>query len=155
MRTPQALAPAIISVIVFILMRFRPFSLIQYVCVFVLIHFRERFQIDSFSMKTEGLNASKCVRFQNENALVWTGLLSTWALKNLNVNICHCTVLKSSCFVRTARDAKISVNTSLNPHIKYGIFRKAPFRLSILELGQVFNSLHVIPFSQRGGRFWS
>ena len=32
-----------------------------------MIHFRERFQIDSFSMKTEGLNASKCMRFQNEN----------------------------------------------------------------------------------------
>ena len=56
MRTPQAHAPAIISVIVFILMRFRPSSLIQYVCVFVLIHFRERFQIGLFSMKTEGLN---------------------------------------------------------------------------------------------------
>ena len=59
---------------------------------------------------------------------------------DLYVNICHGTLLKSSCFVRTARDAKISVNTSLNPHIKYGIFRKAPFRLSVLELRQMFNS---------------
>ena len=42
-----------------------------HVCVFVLIHFQERFQIDAFSMKTlsvlvwtEGLNGSKCTRFQ-------------------------------------------------------------------------------------------
>lgn len=72
------------------------------------------------------------------------------------MNICHGTLLKSSCFVRTARDAKISVNTSLNPHIKYGIFRKAPFRLSVLELwGRCLIVLHTIAFSQRGGRFWS
>ena len=61
----------------FILMRFR------YVCVFVLIHFQERFQIDAFSMKmlsvlvwTEGLNAYKYVRFQTKPLrvrLVWTG----------------------------------------------------------------------------------
>ena len=58
-------------------MRFR------YVCVFVLIHFQERFQIDAFSMKTlsvlvwtEGLNAYKYVRFQTKPLrvrLVWTG----------------------------------------------------------------------------------
>ena len=33
------------------------------------------------------------------------------------------------------------MNTSLNPQIKCGIFRKAPFLLSILDLGQMFNSL--------------
>ena len=38
------------SVVVFILMRFRPFTIIRYVCVFVLIPFQERFQIDE--MKT-------------------------------------------------------------------------------------------------------
>ena len=53
------------------------------VCVFVLIHLQEHFQIDAFSMKTlsvlvwtESLNASTCMRFQNENALFWTGSYS-------------------------------------------------------------------------------
>ena len=44
MRMLQTHAPAIFSVIVFILMRFRPFpfpsTLIRYVCIFVLIHFQ-------------------------------------------------------------------------------------------------------------------
>ena len=55
------------------------------VCVFVLIHLQEHFQIDAFSMKTlsvlvwsESLNASKCMRFQNENALFWTGCYSLY-----------------------------------------------------------------------------
>ena len=63
-------APAIFSVFVFMLIRFRPSTITEYVCVFVLIHSQERFQIDAFSMKTlsvlvwmEGLNALKCVRF--------------------------------------------------------------------------------------------
>ena len=51
---------------------FRQSTLIRHVCVFVSTHFQERFQIgDAFSMKTlsvlvwtEGLNASKCMRFQ-------------------------------------------------------------------------------------------
>ena len=53
--------------------RFRPSTLIRYVCVFSLIHFQECFKIDAFSMKTfsvlvwtEGLNASKCMRFQTK-----------------------------------------------------------------------------------------
>ena len=53
------------------------------VCVFVLIHLQEHFQIDAFSVKTlsvlvwmEDLNASKCLRFQNENLLFWTGSYS-------------------------------------------------------------------------------
>ena len=44
-----------ILVIVFNLMRFRPSTLIRYERDFVLIHFRERFQIDAFSMKTLGV----------------------------------------------------------------------------------------------------
>ena len=55
--------------------RFDAFSTVYtntiHVCAFVLIHFQERFQIDAFSMKTlsvlvwtEGLNGSKCTRFQ-------------------------------------------------------------------------------------------
>ena len=74
MRMLQTHAPAIFSVIVFILMRFRPFrlpsTLIRYVCIFVVIHCEERFQIDAFSMKTlsvlvwtEGLNAEIIWRF--------------------------------------------------------------------------------------------
>ena len=66
MRMLQTHASALFSVVVFILMRFR---LIRYVCVFVLIHFQERFHIDVFSMQTlsvlvwtEGLKASKCQR---------------------------------------------------------------------------------------------
>ena len=65
----QTYASVVFSVVVFILMRFRPSTLIRYVCVFVLIHFQERLQIDEFSMQTlsvlvwtEGLNASKCQR---------------------------------------------------------------------------------------------
>ena len=69
----QTHAPAIFMVNVFILMRFGPSKLIGHVCVFVLINFQERFQIDAFSIKilsvlvsTEGLNASKCMRFQTK-----------------------------------------------------------------------------------------
>ena len=66
-----------ILVIVFILMRIRPSTQIRsrYECVFILIHFQERFQIDAFTTKTlivlvrtEGLNASKRMRFQNARA---------------------------------------------------------------------------------------
>ena len=46
MRILQTHAPAIFLVIIFILLRFRPSRLIRYVCVFVLIHFQKRFQID-------------------------------------------------------------------------------------------------------------
>ena len=45
MRMLQKNAPALLLVIVFILMRFRPSTLIQHVCVFVLIHLQQRFQI--------------------------------------------------------------------------------------------------------------
>ena len=52
----------------FILLRFRPSTLIRFACVFVLIHSQGRFQIDAFSMKTlcvlvctKGLNALKCI----------------------------------------------------------------------------------------------
>lgn len=58
-------APAIFLVVVFIMMRFRPSILIRFVCVFVLI--QERFQIDALSVWTEGLNASKCIRFQTKS----------------------------------------------------------------------------------------
>ena len=52
MRLLQIRAPAIFSVNVFILMRFGPSKLIGHVCVFVLINFQERFQIDAFSIKS-------------------------------------------------------------------------------------------------------
>ena len=66
----QTHAPAIFSVIVSILMRFRPSTQKRYVRLFVnLCAFYERFQIDAFSIKTlsdlvrtGGLNASKCMR---------------------------------------------------------------------------------------------
>ena len=54
------------DVIVFILMCFRLSTRRRYVCVFIWIHFRERFQIDAVSSKmlsvlmwTEALNVSK------------------------------------------------------------------------------------------------
>ena len=73
----QTQSPVIFSVIVFILMRFRPFSAVHTYTIcraFVLILFQESFQIDAFSMKTlsvlvwtEGLSASKCMqRFQTK-----------------------------------------------------------------------------------------
>ena len=40
--------PATSLVIVYILIRFRPSSLMRYDCVFVLIHFQERVQINAF-----------------------------------------------------------------------------------------------------------
>ena len=53
--------------------RFLPSTLMR-LCVFVLIHFQERFQIDAFSIKTlsvlvwtKRLNASKCMRFQTKS----------------------------------------------------------------------------------------
>ena len=68
----QTQSPVIFSVIVFILISFRPFSTVHTYTIcraFVLIHFQESFQIDAFSMKTlsvlvwtEGLTASKCMR---------------------------------------------------------------------------------------------
>ena len=58
--------------------RFRPSTLIHYVCVSVLMHFLEHFQTDAFFMKTlgalvwtEGLNASKCMRFKTKT--LWCG----------------------------------------------------------------------------------
>ena len=70
MRMLQKHMPAIFSVTVLISMHYRSSTLTRYVCVFVLIHFQERYQIDAFSMKTlsvlvwtEDLKASKCMRF--------------------------------------------------------------------------------------------
>ena len=85
MRMLQTHAPAIFLVIVFILMRIRPSTQIRYECVFVLIHFQERFQIDTFTMKTlivlvwtEGLNASKSMRFQTHERQTKRGARVKW-----------------------------------------------------------------------------
>ena len=87
MRMLQTHAPAIFFVIVFILMRIRPSTQIRsrYECVFVLIHFQERFQIDAFTTKTlillvwtEGLNASKCMRFQTHERQTKRGVRVKW-----------------------------------------------------------------------------
>ena len=73
----------------------RPFLTVptntMYVCVFVLIHFQERFLIDEFSMKTlsvlvwtEGLNASKCMRFNRKHIRMdgtRISLLAAWAVR--------------------------------------------------------------------------
>ena len=71
------------DVIVFILMRFRPFTLIGYVSV----RFRfdppsRAFQIEAFSMKTlsvlvwtESVNASKCMRFKTKTLYFGHGLI--------------------------------------------------------------------------------
>ena len=74
MRMPQTHAPAKFSVIVFILMCFRPSTLIR-------IYMRFRFQVDAFAMKTfcvlvrtEGLNTSKCMRFQTKTHWCEEGL---------------------------------------------------------------------------------
>ena len=67
---------SIFLVIVFILMPFRRSTLIRYVCVSILIHFEERFQIDAFSRgeKAQRISVdgrSKRIKFQG-----WTGPLS-------------------------------------------------------------------------------
>ena len=69
----QTHAPVHMTSSFFWLDRFRAFTLIRYVSVFVLIHFPERLHIDEFAMKTlsvlvwtEDLNASKCVRFNRK-----------------------------------------------------------------------------------------
>ena len=68
MRMLKTHAPAILH---------RPSTLIRYVCVFLLIHFQERFQIDAFSMKTLSVlgmdrrpKRIEMYAFSNENALV-------------------------------------------------------------------------------------
>ena len=76
------------DVIVFKRIRFRVSTLIRYVCVFICIHFQQRFQIDAFSVNTlsvferisvDGrpkrieMYAAYQYAFSNENALVWTG----------------------------------------------------------------------------------
>ena len=65
-------------------------------CFFVLIHFQERFQIDAFVMKTlsvlvwtEGLNASRRMRFHRKTHWCWSGL-------NL---IQFCKIIKDYCMV--------------------------------------------------------
>ena len=65
------------DVIVFILMRFRPSALIRYVCVFVLIHFQERFHRKrSAHLRVDGTpERIEMYPFSNENALVSTGTL--------------------------------------------------------------------------------
>ena len=62
-----SVTPKTLSVLVWRL----PFSRRLYVCVFIWVHFRERFHIDAVSPKmvsvlvwTEGLNSLKCTRFQ-------------------------------------------------------------------------------------------
>ena len=57
----------------FVLLRFRPSTLIRFVCVFVLIHSQGCFQIHAFSMKslcvlvwTKGLNALKCISLRKQ-----------------------------------------------------------------------------------------
>ena len=67
---------SIFLVIVFILMPFRRSTLTRYVCVSILIHFQERFQIDAFSHgeKAQRISVdrrSKRIKFQG-----WTGPLS-------------------------------------------------------------------------------
>ena len=88
MRMLQTHAPAIFydprgtyDVIVFILMRFRPSALIRYVCVFVLIHFQERFHRKrSAHLRVDGTpERIEMYPFSNENALVSTGKL--WFLQ--------------------------------------------------------------------------
>ena len=80
------------DVIVFKSIRFRVSTLIRYVCVFICIHFQQRFQIDAFSVNTlsvfERISVDgrpkriEMYAFSNENALVWTGpkLSTTTAL---------------------------------------------------------------------------
>ncbi len=64
-----------------------PCTLTRYVCVFICIHFQQRFQIDAFSVNTlsvlERISVDgrtkriEMYAFSNENALVWTGPTST------------------------------------------------------------------------------
>ena len=71
------------DVFVFKSARFQVSTLIRYVCVFICIHFQQRFQIDAFSVNTLSVFESISVdgrpkrfemyAFSNENALVWTG----------------------------------------------------------------------------------
>ena len=88
MRMLQTHAPTIFydargtyDVIVFILMRFRPSALIRYLCVFVLIHFQERFRWKrSAHLIVDGTpERIEMYAFWNENALVSTETL--WFLQ--------------------------------------------------------------------------
>ena len=61
---------------------FRPSILIRYECVFVLILFQERFQMDAFLMKTLSVlvwpKGMEMCAFSNANAIVWTGPYSDY-----------------------------------------------------------------------------
>ena len=67
------------DVIVFKSIRFRVSTLIRYICVFICIHFQQRFQIDAFSVNTlsvfERISVDgrpkriEMYAFSNENAL--------------------------------------------------------------------------------------
>ena len=69
----QTHAPEIFSIIVSIMMRFRSSILIRFVCVFVLIHFQERF-LNRCVISADGRpKRIEMYTFSNENSSVWTG----------------------------------------------------------------------------------
>ena len=106
----QTHAPEIFSIIVSIMMRFRPSILIRFVCVFLLIHFQERFQIDVLSVRTEGLNASKCTRFQTKTHQCEQGLRGCYIrLLVENVLACQRTVARISRLQATIISARQAV----------------------------------------------
>ena len=85
------------DVIVFKSIRFRVSTLIRYVCVFICIHFQQRFQIDAFSVNTlsvfERISVDgrpkriEMYAFSNENALVWTGPNSGYSALQYKVSL--------------------------------------------------------------------
>ena len=77
----QTQTPMIFSFIIFILMRFRSFTLLRYVCASVSIHFQTRLLLDRCVFYENAQRSSVDGRlkriqmdaFSNENAWLWTG----------------------------------------------------------------------------------
>ena len=94
MRTLQTHAPVIFSVIIFFLTCFRLSRRIRHVCVLVLIHFQQRFQIDAFFFYENARRISvdgrpkrvEMYAFWNRTALVWK-VEDCWFLPLLAINV--------------------------------------------------------------------
>ncbi len=109
------------DVIVFKSIRFRVSTLIRYVCVFICIHFQQRFQIDAFSVNTLSVFERISVdgrpkriemhAFSNENALVWTGSKSV-----------HCMHVQEGVQVTAENKITYSCCIQANTYITSGLF---------------------------------
>ncbi len=99
------------DVVVFKRIRFRVSTLVRYVCVFICIHFQQRFQIDAFSVNTlsvfERISVDgrpkriEMYAFSNENALVWTGSYSQKVVPTRLISFARNKLMTASSYIAT------------------------------------------------------